>query len=216
MSFAPYLFIYMAADALEGDGRGEAEPVPAAAARTKRGSSGLPRGVTKSGIKFQGQASWKPAGHSKSEQRSVGRFATAEEAAEAVAAAEAVLAAGGDPWNGKEKLQRQHKRGEAPPPIRKTDRHKGVRKDNRSHDSKGVGRGAGNIRGTNGRFQPPIAAPSIPSAWSFPTDFRPPPMGPLPASVEGVCNVHTAELLSRGELWTVGPNDNSAPPNDLI
>ena len=45
-------------------------------------------------------------------QRQVGIFRSAEEAGDAVRAAEELLAAGGDPWHGAPKKERQHKRGE--------------------------------------------------------------------------------------------------------
>ena len=52
-----------------------------------------------------------PSGAVKKKQRGIGTYDTAAEAAEAIAAAEAKLAAGEDPWDGKEVQERCH-RGE--------------------------------------------------------------------------------------------------------
>ena len=58
-------------------------------AKKKRGSSGLPRGVSQTGSsKFQGRINYMPPG---SRQRGIGTFDTAEEAGLAVAEAEAKL-----------------------------------------------------------------------------------------------------------------------------
>ena len=63
-------------------------------AKTKRGSSGLPRGVIRTGstkIKFQGRINYKPPDSGRGRQRAIGTFDTAEEAGLAVAEAEAKL-----------------------------------------------------------------------------------------------------------------------------
>ena len=80
--------------------------------RKKKGETGLPTGVhlLPSG-RFQGRVSYLPSGATKKEQRGVGTYDTAAEAAEAIAAVEARLAAGEDPWDGKEVQKRCH-RGE--------------------------------------------------------------------------------------------------------
>ena len=95
------------------------EPAEAAAQPTrKRGASGYPRGVSKcaKGGRFQGRASYKPLGAAKAEQRSVGTFATEEEAAAAVIAAEEQLKAGNDPWQ-QPVRKNQHARGEVRRPV---------------------------------------------------------------------------------------------------
>ena len=63
-------------------------------AKKKRGSSGLPRGVIRTGsakIKFQGRINYKPPDSGRGRQRAIGTFDTAEEAGLAVAEAEAKL-----------------------------------------------------------------------------------------------------------------------------
>ena len=63
-------------------------------AKKKRGSSGLPRGVIRTGStksKFQGRINYKPPGSGRGRQRAIGTFDTAEEAGLAVAEAEAKL-----------------------------------------------------------------------------------------------------------------------------
>ena len=57
---------------------------------TKKASKGLPKGVTGPirGGKYQARVTWKPAGIT---QRSLGTFATVDDAAAAVVAAEAQL-----------------------------------------------------------------------------------------------------------------------------
>ena len=80
--------------------------------RKKKGESGLPRGVGKLGSgNFQARAYWIPPGKTRKEPRGVGTYSTAEAAGEAAAAAEAMLAAGEDPWGGKE-VQERCNRGE--------------------------------------------------------------------------------------------------------
>lgn len=81
----------------------------------RRGVSGLPRGVRP--VKgqpgqFQARVSYKPADAARATQRQVGIFTSVDEAGDAVRAAEELLAAGGDPWHGAPKKERQHKRGE--------------------------------------------------------------------------------------------------------
>lgn len=79
----------------------------------KRGVSGNPRGVSgpnKSG-KYVARASFKTDPRGKAQQRAIGSFETKEEAAAAVIAKEAELAAGSIPWDVYARIN-QHKRGE--------------------------------------------------------------------------------------------------------
>ena len=62
-------------------------------------------------IKYQARVSYKPDG-GKTVQRSVGTFDTPEEAALQMAAYEAKLAEGIDPWNGARIRSSAHKRGQ--------------------------------------------------------------------------------------------------------
>lgn len=83
------------------------------AAKKQKGSKSLPKGVIETGrkaIKYQARVSYKPDG-SKTVQRNAGTFDTPEEAALQVAAYEAKLAEGIDPWNG-EQVRSQHGRGQ--------------------------------------------------------------------------------------------------------
>lgn len=83
------------------------------AAKKLKGSKSLPKGVIETGrkaIKYQARVSYKPDG-SKTVQRNAGTFDTPEEAALQIAAYEAKLAAGMDPWDGAE-IRSQHKRGQ--------------------------------------------------------------------------------------------------------
>ena len=70
-----------------------------------------PKGVSETGrknnIKFQARVGCKPNPDGKTVQRSAGTFETPEEAALQVAAYEAKLAAGIDPWNGQQ-VRSQH------------------------------------------------------------------------------------------------------------
>ena len=59
--------------------------------RKKRGSSGLPHGVIQVKRRFQARAPFKADGATKATLRSLGCFTTPEEAAAAVAAAEAKI-----------------------------------------------------------------------------------------------------------------------------
>ena len=59
--------------------------------RTQRGSSGLPKGVTKSGKKYQARINYRPEGKVKKELRGLGSFDSVEQAVQAVAAARAAL-----------------------------------------------------------------------------------------------------------------------------
>ena len=95
-------------------------PGQAARQRKKRGSSGLPKGVTASGKRFQARINWYPGVGQRRELRGLGSFDTVEEAAAAVAAAAKQLAAGQSPWN-EPKLERQHKRGEVRPLLSQPD-----------------------------------------------------------------------------------------------
>ena len=74
-----------------------------------------PKGVSETGrknnIKFQARIGYKPNPDGKTVQRSAGTFETPEEAALQVAAYEAKLAAGIDPWNGQQ-VRSQHGRGQ--------------------------------------------------------------------------------------------------------
>ena len=73
-----------------------------------------PKGVSKTGrktIRFQARVGYKPSPDGKTVQRSAGTFETPEEAALQVAAYEAKLAAGIDPWNGQQ-VRSQHGRGQ--------------------------------------------------------------------------------------------------------
>ena len=74
-----------------------------------------PKGVSETGrknnIKFQARVGYKPNPDGKTVQRSAGTFETPEEAALQVAAYEAKLAAGIDPWNGQQ-VRSQHGRGQ--------------------------------------------------------------------------------------------------------
>ena len=83
------------------------------AAKKQKGSKGYPKGVIETGrntIKYQARVSYKPD-DSKTVQRSAGTFNTPEEAALQMAAYEAKLAEGIDPWNGAH-IRSQHKRGQ--------------------------------------------------------------------------------------------------------
>ena len=83
------------------------------AAKKQKGSKSLPKGVIETGrkaIKYQARVSYKPDG-SKTVQRNAGTFDTPEEAALQIAACEAKLAEGMDPWDGAE-IRSQHKRGQ--------------------------------------------------------------------------------------------------------
>ena len=86
-------------------------------AKKKRGSSGLPRGVTQTGsTKFQGRINYKPPGSHRGQQRAIGTFDTAEEAGLAVAEAEAKLKAQGPEAVWPEPARtNEHKRGEVRP-----------------------------------------------------------------------------------------------------
>ena len=78
--------------------------------QAKKGSKCLPKGVTGplKGGKYQARVTYKPADV---KQRNLGLFATADDAAEAVAAAIRQLTGGIDPWQG-QTVQQRHKRGE--------------------------------------------------------------------------------------------------------
>ena len=83
------------------------------AAKKQKGSKSLPKGVIETGrkaIKYQARVSYRPDG-SKTVQRNAGTFDTPEEAALQIAACEAKLAEGMDPWDGAE-IRSQHKRGQ--------------------------------------------------------------------------------------------------------
>ena len=129
---------------------GTAADGPPARARKKRGSNGYPRGVqeTTSG-KFQARVNYKPPDQKQGHLRGIGTFDTAEEAGQAVVAAEAKLKAEGIEavWPVQARTNR-HKRGEvrqsrkhhtarllthfppahlqAPPPERQTSRRWGM------------------------------------------------------------------------------------------
>ena len=83
-------------------------------AKKKRGSSGLPRGVTQTGSsKFQGRINYKPPGSRRGQQRNIGTFDTAEEAGLAVVEAEAKLKEQGPEAVWPEPARtNEHKRGE--------------------------------------------------------------------------------------------------------
>ena len=84
------------------------------AAKKQKGSKGYPKGVTETGrntIKYQARVSYKPDG-GKTVQRSAGTFDKPEEAALQIAAYEAKLAEGIDPWNGARIRSSAHKRGQ--------------------------------------------------------------------------------------------------------
>ena len=73
--------------------------------------------------------------------------------------------------------------------------------------------GIGKHRGAKGRY---VSAGDVEQAEGHVEQAETPPMGemrPLPASVEGILDPHTRELLSRGEVWRV---DADAPPTDLL
>ena len=87
----------------------ETQPV-----KKQKGSNGYPKGVSETGrktIRFQARVGYKPSPDGKTVQRSAGTFDTPEEAALQVAAYEAKLAEGIDPWNG-EQVRSQHGRGQ--------------------------------------------------------------------------------------------------------
>ena len=88
-------------------------------AKKKRGSSGLPRGVIRTGstnIKFQGRINYKPPDSGRGRQRAIGTFDTAEEAGLAVAEAEAKLKEQGPEAVWPEPARtNEHKRGEVRP-----------------------------------------------------------------------------------------------------
>ena len=88
-------------------------------AKKKRGSSGLPRGVIRTGStksKFQGRINYKPPGSGRGRQRAIGTFDTAEEAGLAVAEAEAKLKEQGPEAVWPEPARtNEHKRGEVRP-----------------------------------------------------------------------------------------------------
>ena len=75
--------------------------------RKPRGSSGLPKGVTKSGSKYQARVNYKPEGKTRKELRGLGSFDSVEQAEQAVAAAYAALSAGEDPFKQEVVVQRQ-------------------------------------------------------------------------------------------------------------
>ena len=82
--------------------------------KKQKGSNGYPKGVSETGrktIRFQARVGYKPSPDGKTVQRSAGTFDTPEEAALQVAAYEAKLAAGIDPWNGQQ-VRSQHGRGQ--------------------------------------------------------------------------------------------------------
>ena len=86
-------------------------------AKKKRGSSGLPRGVSQTGSsKFQGRINYMPPGSRRGQQRGIGTFDTAEEAGLAVAEAEAKLKEQGPEAVWPEPARtNKHKRGEMRP-----------------------------------------------------------------------------------------------------
>ena len=88
-------------------------------AKKKRGSSGLPRGVIRTGstkIKFQGRINYKPPDSSRGQLRGIGTFDTAEEAGLAVAEAEEKLKEQGPEAVWPEPARtNEHKRGEVRP-----------------------------------------------------------------------------------------------------
>ena len=67
-----------------GDAAGEAVKQ-----RMPRGSSGLPKGGSKSGSKYQARVNYKPEGKTRKELRGLGSFDSVEQAEQAVAAAHA-------------------------------------------------------------------------------------------------------------------------------
>ena len=84
-------------------------------AKKQKGSKGYPKGVIETGrntIKYQARVSYKPDG-GKTVQRSgsAGTFDKPEEAALQIAAYEAKLAEGIDPWNGAQ-IRSRHERGQ--------------------------------------------------------------------------------------------------------
>ena len=86
-------------------------------AKKQKGSKSYPKGVIETGrntIKYQARVSYKPGG--KTVQRSAGSFDTPEEAALQIAAYEAKLAEGIDPWDGAQ-IRFQHKRGQGCAPL---------------------------------------------------------------------------------------------------
>ena len=73
--------------------------------KKQKGSNGYPKGVSETGrktMRFQARVGYKPSPDGKTVQRSAGTFDTPEEAALQVAAYEAKLAEGIDPWNGEQ------------------------------------------------------------------------------------------------------------------
>ena len=85
--------------------------------RRRAANKGYPKGVIETGrntIKYQARVSYKPGG--KTVQRSAGSFDTPEEAALQIAAYEAKLAEGIDPWDGAQ-IRSQHKRGQVCAPL---------------------------------------------------------------------------------------------------
>ena len=140
-----------------------------------RGIKGLPKGVSVVKSRYQGRVSYKPTPGSNTKQRSVGLFSTVLEAAQAVARAEQALTAGGDPWAAPARVNK-HKRGEAPPPARKTARRKGIYASEMSAAKNG------------GTFMQP--APTAEQR-----DPQLPTSVPMPASVDDITNVHMATLL---------------------
>ena len=83
--------------------------------RTQRGSSGLPKGVTKSGKKYQARINYRPEGKVKKELRGLGSFDSVEQAVQAVAAARAALNDSGDPF--KQELVQRQARGQVRSPT---------------------------------------------------------------------------------------------------
>ena len=75
--------------------------------RKPRGSSGLPKGVTKSGSKYQARVNYKPEGKTRKELRGPGSFDSVEQTEQAVAAAHAALSAGENPFKQEVVAQRQ-------------------------------------------------------------------------------------------------------------
>ena len=174
-------------------------------AKKKRGSSGLPRGVSQTGSsKFQGRINYMPPGSRRGRQRGIGTFDTAEEAELAVAEAEAKLKEQGPEAVWPEPARtNKHKRGEvrpmpnhhqhssltlsttrilqAPPPERATARRWGAYSTEKSAKSN---LSAEDFEAWNAQHGAPAGAETDPT------------FGPMPSTIEEVSNKHMAALLA--------------------
>ena len=174
-------------------------------AKKKRGSSGLPRGVSQTGSsKFQGRINYMPPGSRRGQQRGIGTFDTAEEAGLAVAEAEAKLKEQGPeavwpeparhgptstsvarcvqcPITTSNPYSFHHAHLQAPPPERATARRWGAYSTEKSAKSNLSAEGFEAWKAQHGA---PAGAETDPT------------FGPMPSTIEEVSNKHVAALLA--------------------